>query len=670
MNIEPESQRVNLYYLTLLLFTLLLSAALLTPAFASDLGLSQADCRCCHGTTLADRHHLLVNTSGRECLSCHPLTLNPDTQSYDLTVRRDCLLCHTGSLADRHHLLVDQVTFDCFTCHAVVWDPLALQYVADFNMSCQASSPPTPAGIISGSVTDQSGTGIGWVRIATNNGVYSTLTSATGTYELPTVIPGSYTLTATLDGYTGASQSVTVSDGQTLTTNFTLSPLPIPATVSGLIFDMNQIPVEGASITSSNGIYSALSATNGTYTLSNVTEGSLDLTVNKPGYIEASQTTSISAGQNLTLNFTLANAIEICTDGVDNNNNGLSDCDDPSCFGVGNCQTPATEICNDGLDNDNNGVIDCSDPACIGNGNCDLPIAEICNDNIDNTGDSLIDCDDPLCSSSIYCLSEICNDGADNNGDGLIDCDDSDCTDTSICLPPPVEICGDNIDNDNNNLTDCDDAKCADLDSCAPPVIEESCNNSIDDNSDGYIDCADPQCKERAICLEEICDNAIDDDADGRVDCEDLECSETTACSTYTGGQSLTLTATASHENPRFIAANIADKDLSTRWKVRKNRRQWLMLDLGGTYPIDKVDIYWHDRYADKYVIMVSKNGRHWRTVERITNGDGGLDSISFRSRDAHFVLIKLKHPVTTGYSVYEVEVFRSVDDDDDDDDD
>lgn len=643
-------------------FSLLIVLFLLgqvTSILASDLGLSEADCRCCHGATLADRHHLLVNTSGRECLSCHPLTYNSTTLEYDLTVNRDCLICHTGSLADRHHLLVDQVTYDCLTCHAVVWDPVALQYVASFNNACVSSNQTVAIGAVAGSVADQNGSGLGWARIATADGIYSTLATATGSYELPDMTPGTYTLVATLDGYVGDSQSVSVVDGQTLSIEFTLLPLTTPATVSGFVSDSNQVPLEGASVASLDGVYSTQSAADGSYTLDNMAPGAIDMKVYKSGYMDVSQTVPVTAGQNISQDFVLSNAIEICEDSIDNDGNGLTDCDDPVCSDAVSCQSSVGEVCDDGLDNNNNGLTDCSDPLCIGTGNCESPVAEICNDLLDNNGDGLLDCDDPLCNAATNCLPEDCDDENDNNGDGLIDCNDPVCADTRTCRPPPVEICDDGHDNDHSGHADCDDEKCADKDGCSSHVADERCKNGIDDNGDGFIDCADVLCQSRAVCLSETCDNDLDDDADGRVDCEDRECRETAACSGTTAGLSLDFVASAADAEDGHKAENVGDKDLTSYWMTDRNHKQWLKLDLGGIYPVDKVDIYWHTQYADRYNIRVSKNGRYWKKVHDVSNGDGGYDSNAFNTREARFILIKCKSAVTTGFSIQEVEVFR-----------
>lgn len=50
---------------------------------------------------------------------------------------------------------------------------------------------------------------------------------------------------------------------------------------------------------------------------------------------------------------------ELCNDGVDDDSNGLTDCDDPVCDHVEYCLS-----CDDGHDNDGNGEADCNDASC------------------------------------------------------------------------------------------------------------------------------------------------------------------------------------------------------------------------------------------------------------------------------------------------------------------
>jgi len=59
--------------------------------------------------------------------------------------------------------------------------------------------------------------------------------------------------------------------------------------------------------------------------------------------------------------------VEICNDGIDNDNDGFTDCEDSDCDSDSSC---AVEICNDGIDNDNDGFTDCEDSDCDSDPDC------------------------------------------------------------------------------------------------------------------------------------------------------------------------------------------------------------------------------------------------------------------------------------------------------------
>lgn len=553
------------------LVSLLLSLALGLPsrADASDLGLTETDCRCCHGPTLADRHHLMVVHRGLECLSCHQMTWNPAMLQYEAQVTRNCPQCHTGSLADRHHLLVDQVTYTCFTCHTVTWDPAIMMYVPVFNNSCNAPSPsPGSLATINGTVTTPSGAGLSWVQISAGSGQFFAVTTATGAYQLADVPPGAYGITASVDGYVSASRSITVMAGQTALVNFVLAPVAAPATIAGQVLDANRAPVQGARVFTSDGLSSAFSDVEGTFTLADVAVGNYTLTAEKGGYGSSSQSISVSAGQDLVAQLVLPHIpLEICGDGLDNDGNGLIDCADLTCANTAACPPPV-ELCSDGLDNDGNGLIDCADLACTGAVGCPPPVAEICGDGIDNDENGLADCKDPACDGTPVCQTagrelcgdgidndhnlvtdcrdpacigtpacpaptpEICGDSKDNNGDGLVDCADPLCFGSRRCV---YEKCGDGIDNDGDGLTDCADPVCAKSSKCLRPPVD-ICNDGIDNDGNGKADCADAKCAWSAVCkrpvVEEICNNHIDDNANGLVDCADVQCKSRSICLT------------------------------------------------------------------------------------------------------------------------------------------
>ena len=208
---------------------------------------------------------------------------------------------------------------------------------------------------------------------------------------------------------------------------------------------------------------------------------------------------------------------EICDNQIDDNGDGLIDCQDPQCQNVLHCQP---EICDNQIDDNGDGLIDCQDPQCQNVLHCQ---PEICDNQIDDNGDGLIDCQDPQCKDALRCQPEICDNQIDDNGNGLIDCQDKDCFDLPICQP---EICDNQIDDNGDGLIDCQDPKCATSLACQP----EDCSNQIDDNGDGLIDCQDPLCQNKPACIPEICDNAIDDNGDGLIDCQDPQCKDAAHC--------------------------------------------------------------------------------------------------------------------------------------------
>ena len=288
-----------------------------------------------------------------------------------------------------------------------------------------------------------------------------------------------------------------------------------------------------------------------------------------------------------------------CWDGLDNDSDGLTDCDDPDCDSVQDCNP-------DNIDNDGDGYTadngDCNDydpsvyPGAYDvpengidedcDGNDALPTTETdCTNGMDDDGDGDTDCDDPDCIADPSCTpaESVCEDtcvgqwgigiGA-NNGQ----CEDGGIGDnfsaligatTGFCaLGTDCADCGNRIDADGDGhednpasgalMWDCDDSD-ANVNSSASEVAgngldddcdgtidnsgsssETDCSNGVDDDSDGDVDCDDSDCVNDSACSgttgETDCSDGTDNDADGYVDCQDSDCfndpSCPTACST------------------------------------------------------------------------------------------------------------------------------------------
>ncbi len=102
-----------------------------------------------------------------------------------------------------------------------------------------------------------------------------------------------------------------------------------------------------------------------------------------------------------------------CSDGRDDDGDGLVDLDDPGCRSATDAfETDASRPCDDGLDDDGDGLIDAADPGCLV---ATSPREDpACDDDADNDGDGRIDWDggaggatpDPSCTTAPWGSSE------------------------------------------------------------------------------------------------------------------------------------------------------------------------------------------------------------------------------------------------------------------------
>ncbi|MFH2011067.1 MAG: DUF4215 domain-containing protein [bacterium] len=187
----------------------------------------------------------------------------------------------------------------------------------------------------------------------------------------------------------------------------------------------------------------------------------------------------------------IVEAGEACDDGNTVAGDGCA----PNCT-IENIPNPETN-CSDRVDNDGDGLVDCEDPDCANNSWCQA----YCGDGFVDPGEQ---CDDGNTTSGDGCDSscmlevspELCSDGIDNDADGLVDCADPDCMNNPACgtCGNGIVEAGEMCDDGNSTLGDGCDDRC---------MLEEnaySCSDGMDNDMDGLVDCADPDCSGHSSC--------------------------------------------------------------------------------------------------------------------------------------------------------------------------
>lgn len=150
-------------------------------------------------------------------------------------------------------------------------------------------------------------------------------------------------------------------------------------------------------------------------------------------------------------------APELCTDGVDNDGNGLIDRNDPNAI---NCPAQCTDMDGDGYSQEGGscGPVDCDD----NNAAINPGAEESCSDGIDNNCNGKVDNADPNAVACPVMCTDIDGDGYSIEGGacGAMDCDDS----NPDVNPGAMEMCGDGIDNNCDARVDSADSLCQAMD--------------------------------------------------------------------------------------------------------------------------------------------------------------------------------------------------------------
>jgi chitinase len=132
-----------------------------------------------------------------------------------------------------------------------------------------------------------------------------------------------------------------------------------------------------------------------------------------------------------------------------------------------------------------------------------------------------------------------------------------------------------------------------------------------------------------------------------------------TATSSLGVNRALNRPATASStESASYPASYAVDGNTATRWSSAFADPQWLQIDLGSSYAINRVRLNWEAAYANAYSIQVSSDAVNWTSIYSRTSGAGGINDLTVSGTGRYVRMYGTTRATAYGYSLWEFEVY------------
>jgi hypothetical protein len=115
----------------------------------------------------------------------------------------------------------------------------------------------------------------------------------------------------------------------------------------------------------------------------------------------------------------------------------------------------------------------------------------------------------------------------------------------------------------------------------------------------------------------------------------------------------------SSNENAVNTGDKAVDANGNTRWSSAYGETQWIYVDLGRTYDVNRVKIAWEAAYARNYYLETSADARTWTNTRTVTNNVALVNDHTNLSRSTRYIRIYATQRATAyGYSIFELEVY------------
>ncbi len=114
----------------------------------------------------------------------------------------------------------------------------------------------------------------------------------------------------------------------------------------------------------------------------------------------------------------------------------------------------------------------------------------------------------------------------------------------------------------------------------------------------------------------------------------------------------------SSVETSDFPASYAFDGSMANRWSSLYSDPQWIYVDLGAAYNINRVKLSWEAAYASAYEIQVSSDATNWTSIYSTTTGTGGTNDLAITGTGRYVRMYGTQRATAWGYSLWEFEVY------------
>lgn len=119
--------------------------------------------------------------------------------------------------------------------------------------------------------------------------------------------------------------------------------------------------------------------------------------------------------------------------------------------------------------------------------------------------------------------------------------------------------------------------------------------------------------------------------------------------------------ATASSRQGDDVGADKAiDGNPNTRWSSGFSDTEWIAVDLGMSYPLDRAVLVWEAAFGKDYDLEGSEDGRTWKLLASKRDGSGGTDEIPLKGKARHVRLKGIKRGSDWGWSLFSFDIYAA----------